>query len=379
MEAISGTPPYMAPELFDGARNSLQTDIYALGITFFEWLMRCHPYITANGKVDLSLSKETAKRIKQTYGSGIGPLANLIEKSIEVDPRIRPASYDLLLREAAFKINDTENRSSPSQASVSEIIASARVLREQGSIREAQDLLKNNLLLRPNNPLLLNSYGTFLLTQKNRNEAFTYFTKAVEVLKANNGAYNGQPYIDPYLNLSNLLRDGKKYEAAAALIRECQKYLKGIFELQALEYWEFGWVELFDEKFDRAIENFIIYLSRKKASDPALALFCLASFLSCNVSKNSQRCFDLISENVHRNLIDCQYICLIGSYLDPIRLHRLQSRILTPEIIASLRKMSVSICGNPDLFKIPMAEEDIRGILRGIDAEYTGGKYNGVI
>ena len=37
-EALSSTPRYMAPELFQGGAKSLQSDLYALGMVFWEWL-----------------------------------------------------------------------------------------------------------------------------------------------------------------------------------------------------------------------------------------------------------------------------------------------------------------------------------------------------
>ena len=37
-QAMNATPRYMAPELFQGQAKSLQSEVYALGIIFFEWL-----------------------------------------------------------------------------------------------------------------------------------------------------------------------------------------------------------------------------------------------------------------------------------------------------------------------------------------------------
>ena len=38
VQSLTATPRYMAPELFHGEEKTLQTDIYALGIVFYEWL-----------------------------------------------------------------------------------------------------------------------------------------------------------------------------------------------------------------------------------------------------------------------------------------------------------------------------------------------------
>lgn len=38
VQSLTATPRYMAPELFHGEEKTVQTDIYALGIVFYEWL-----------------------------------------------------------------------------------------------------------------------------------------------------------------------------------------------------------------------------------------------------------------------------------------------------------------------------------------------------
>jgi len=38
MQSLTATPRYMAPELFHAAGKTVQSDIYALGIIFYEWL-----------------------------------------------------------------------------------------------------------------------------------------------------------------------------------------------------------------------------------------------------------------------------------------------------------------------------------------------------
>ena len=40
MQSLDATPHYMAPELFHGASKSIQSDLYALGIIVYEWLIQ---------------------------------------------------------------------------------------------------------------------------------------------------------------------------------------------------------------------------------------------------------------------------------------------------------------------------------------------------
>ena len=40
-----GTPAYMAPELFIGQAKSIQSDLYALGIIFYQLMMKIKPYV----------------------------------------------------------------------------------------------------------------------------------------------------------------------------------------------------------------------------------------------------------------------------------------------------------------------------------------------
>ena len=89
-----------------------------------------------------------------------------------------------------------------------------------------------------------------------------------------------------------------------------------------------------------------------------------------------RKCFDLIGAEGCKEITICQYMCVIGSYLDPVRLHKLNTTVMTPQMIASLRNFSLSISGDDSYFNLPMKDELVRRVLRRIDTRFTGGKYD---
>jgi uncharacterized RDD family membrane protein YckC len=87
---LSGTPKYMAPELLNGARSSVASDMYALGITLYELTLAKYPYgpeaTTVQQQFDLHRSAEIA--FPDPWPSEIpegwkGVLTRLLEKQPE--------------------------------------------------------------------------------------------------------------------------------------------------------------------------------------------------------------------------------------------------------------------------------------------------------
>ena len=99
---ISGTPAYVAPELIKGNPISIQSDMYALGITLFELVFGRLPFelagTTVRERVETHLTAEIEfptvwpKNIPREF-------AGLIAKLIAKDPKQRFNSYDELLVE----------------------------------------------------------------------------------------------------------------------------------------------------------------------------------------------------------------------------------------------------------------------------------------
>jgi serine/threonine protein kinase len=92
-EDVSGTPPYMAPEQFAGKGASVRSDIYALGLIFYEVFTGRRAF-EAKTLAELRAKKETSSPTAPSeIVRDIDPIVErVILRCIEKDPRQRPAS-----------------------------------------------------------------------------------------------------------------------------------------------------------------------------------------------------------------------------------------------------------------------------------------------
>jgi hypothetical protein len=90
---VSGTPPYMAPEQFAGKGASVRSDIYALGLVFYE-LFTGKRAFEAKTMAELRAKKEASSPTAPSeIVRDIDPIVErVILRCIEKDPRLRPAS-----------------------------------------------------------------------------------------------------------------------------------------------------------------------------------------------------------------------------------------------------------------------------------------------
>ena len=93
-QTIVGTPPFMSPEMINELNYDLKTDVYSMGVTFFEicfWHLPRIPLITFDGTIKLN-----DVPIKNNYNYYSNELINIIYKMIEIDKNKRPDSATVL-------------------------------------------------------------------------------------------------------------------------------------------------------------------------------------------------------------------------------------------------------------------------------------------
>ena len=98
---ISGTPAYIAPEVFKTHRVDVSSDIFSLGITMYELLARRKPYSTIKNTRHFlhKADAEPAAQLQQVAEGVSQALQSIIVKCLDIDPAARYPSISLVLKD----------------------------------------------------------------------------------------------------------------------------------------------------------------------------------------------------------------------------------------------------------------------------------------
>jgi serine/threonine-protein kinase/serine/threonine-protein kinase PknK len=109
---IVGSPPYIAPELFEGRPVSIATDVYSLAATVFALINGDPPFTFRQGENPIAFVRRvTAGPIPDLRAKGVpDPICSALELGLNIDPGRRPSSAAALgetLRAAGAQIGLT--------------------------------------------------------------------------------------------------------------------------------------------------------------------------------------------------------------------------------------------------------------------------------
>lgn len=371
ISGIAGTPRYMAPELFSGVHNSIRTDIFAFGVSIYEWLMHKHPYFSEDGRIlDLNLG-ELQNRLGRLFGRQGEILFTLIVRSISLDVNDRFSTYKEMI--GLLNCTKTKPISDESQSSAS-IVSYSQTLRRQGKIPQAIHVLEDALSKSPDDVLLLQGFATLYFKIRNNKSAWELLVKAVQINLENRCRYKGEVYIEPNVNLSQVLILSMQHEAAANVLEEMKKALSVDASEVFIAYWEFGWLQLYIGQVDEALNYLLYYISKHKPTTIQMALCCLAIHLTHKESI-APRVWKLISSHTYSDVEAAQYICIIATFA---MLHKSQidlAQVLSKTVLSELDGLGVSLAGERGAFHLPMNHNDITKLLRFADDKFLGGKH----
>ena len=99
-----GSTYYLAPEIIDEENYSFEADIWALGVTFYEFMNLQKPFRAKYPAVYFEIQKKEVEEINNIYSTDF---RNLIYEMLNKDPKKRPKADDILNKQfIKNRIND---------------------------------------------------------------------------------------------------------------------------------------------------------------------------------------------------------------------------------------------------------------------------------
>ena len=269
--ALSGTPYFMSPELWENAKPSISTDIFSLGTTFFNFLTTEHPY------VDLSAGKKKVSdkprleiltnKLPKLANDEVSSISNFLNKCLELDSKSRYQNYSEMFTDlseipiANFEKDWTIEKSRS-------ITSVAKFYLGIGNTQLAISTLEDVLKVRPNDVLFISMLVTIYFEIDQTAEAEEYSSNAYKILKNTNGVFLEEFIPEPAFNWVRNLILRKQYNEAAEVVQEILRWEKLAKVnsrrslLKTAMYSEIGWYYLFVGDFEKSCEYLIRYSQR---------------------------------------------------------------------------------------------------------------------
>lgn len=386
---ISGTPFYMAPELWNSVMPSLKTDIYSLGVTFYHFLTAQHPYIEEKNKqiFGRQLRMEPLTNALARKGEHASRIEEFIVKCVDLNPASRYQSY----QEMESKIPRKAPKGSHGEWTLdrSDIIAGAsQFYSAKGDAKKGTAILERHLRERPDDPVLMQGLAQLKHSLGLRDQAETVLGESYEILRKTSGVYEGRFITGPVFSLANCLILGERFSEAAVLIEEVLAWEEKLKPsagtsktiIGSGSYSEVGWYLLFRGDFEQAtneLEKYAAWRSLNKIQTIWLTeASWLADRLKLNADEIAIRSLSLIPDQLpkkgEREFAWCRF--LLREFSNPLLSQRLWES--SPSFLfveADKLEKQFGLKGGSLL--IPKSMESQVPIMTVVDQYTTGGKY----
>jgi len=359
--SICGTPFYMAPELYTGSVPSIKTDIFSLGVTLYEKLTGEHPFIgeDTNFKFKPFIRKSKLNQLISNYGEEIKPIYSLIVNALEINPQLRPNSYEELLVKSNLKRENISYSETPE-----DIVNEASLLRKQEKYEDALVILDAAMELNPKDPLLLNSLGIIFLSMEKINDALFAWQCAISCLDETSGMYSfncgKSVYCDPVINIAQQYIKYRKYKTAAEFLEKAHNWILSCINYEADDiktqflkwlnkdftlmvpsfYNEFGWWFLYRGDYKQAYEHLINYYKNRNPDRNSIVWLTLSAYLSGDISKLANKITEYFFSLPSWDLPSSLGACIIASKVSMGYGNKLFDRVLHFEK-TNLEKFSI--------------------------------------
>lgn len=385
--SIGGTPFYMAPELWDGMRPSIRTDIYSLGVTLYQFLTGHHPYIEDLNKPIFrdTLQLTPLQRALSGRGEDIQAIEELVTRCLKLDPEERFSSY----KEMDSYV-PKGNRTQTSQnwtLERSRIVAGAsQFYTIRGVTKKAIEVLERPLRERPDDPVLLNALAQVQYEQGSKEKADALLAQCYRMLKASSGMYEGTFVPDPALGRARLLIANNQFAQACDLISEVSAWAghrdEGQEPLPRLHsHPEVGWRMLFKRDFRRAADFLARYAEQHSLTKDQLIWLTEASWLADVIVQRADEialkalCFDVdvFPKRGELEFAWCRF--LLRHYANPLLCERLWKG--SPSyLFGESNKLETQHGLKAGSLLVSKSREAQIPIMILVDEYVTGGKHN---
>ncbi|MDO9050883.1 MAG: protein kinase [Methylotenera sp.] len=389
---LSGTPFYMAPELWDGAVPSIKTDIFSLGVTFYQFLTKQHPYVENSSSHVLQgeMLMEPLTSSVFMLGDLGAQVVHFLSKCLSLDPQKRYQSYDEMIIDAPWiKLSNPSTEWTVAQ---SEIIAgSAQFFRNKGDIKKALSVLEGALDLRPKDVILIEELANLHAATGNNSEAELHYSIAYNNLKNTKGVYEGTFMPRPAFAWARSLLNSGRFSAAAAIVKDVldwdRQLPSGIMDAKLIGaglYAELGWYLLYQGDFDKAVIELETYSSRKSIDKFETIWLVEASWLSGSIKKNADEIAIKVIENVPdviKNPGDLEHVwsrVILHEYVNPLIKPTLWKN--NPSyIFVETRNLEDATKFAPGALLIPNGVDKQKPYIAVMDTYTTGGMHHATI